>query len=84
MNAELPFDEVFDGKALPPYYCSSNAVAAVEISFDGDIESIELPCEEIAIKKALFRLGEDNISDCGVEVDSYDLDGNFLDKAKSF
>ena len=48
------------------------------------MESVELPCEEIAIKKALLRLGADNISDCGVEVDLYDLDGNRIDTAKSF
>ncbi len=84
VNEEIPFDEVFDGKTFPPYYCSPNAVAAVEISFDGDMESVELPCEEIAIKKALLRLGADNISDCGIEVDSYDLDGSRLDTAKSF
>ncbi len=84
VNEEIPFDEVFDGKTFPPYYCSPDAVAAVEINFGGDIESIELPCEEIAIKKALFRLGADNISDCGVEVDSYDLDGNQIDTVKSF
>jgi hypothetical protein len=84
VNEEIPFDEVFDGKALPPYYCSPNAVAAVEISYNGDMESIELPCEEIAIKKALLRLGADNVSDCGIEVDSYDLDGSRLDMVKSF
>ena len=84
VNEEIPFDEVFDGKTLPPYYCSPNAVAAVEISYNGDMESVELPCEDIEIKKALMRIGADNVSDCGIEVDSYDLDGNRLDKAKSF
>ncbi len=84
VNEEIPFDDVFNGRTFPPYYCSPDAVAAVEISYDGNIESVELPCEEIAIKKALLRLGADNISDCGIEVDSYDLDGSQLDKAKSF
>ena len=84
VNEEIPFDEVFDGRTFPPYYCSPDAVAAVEISYDGNIESVELPCEDIAIKKILFRLGADNISDCGMEVDSYDLDGNRIDTAKSF
>lgn len=42
----------------------------VDIGYMGSTEMVELPCEDIAIKKALFRLGADDILDCKVEVDS--------------
>lgn len=82
INDDVPFDEIFYGRTFPVYYCSSNAVAAVEIGYDGYKESVELPCEEIAIKKAISRLGADNISDCQIEIDPYDLDGEWLKNAR--
>lgn len=69
VNDEIPFSEYFNGTTLPPYLYNGSPVTA-DISYMGLTETIELPCEDIAIKKALFRLGADDILDCKVEVDS--------------
>ncbi|MBD5128947.1 MAG: hypothetical protein HDT43_03350 [Ruminococcaceae bacterium] len=70
VNKEVPFEEVFNGITFPGYYCEPNSVAAVEISYSDLTELVELPCEDIAIKKALCRLGADSIKDCKILVDS--------------
>ncbi|MDE7399986.1 MAG: hypothetical protein K2N06_10725 [Oscillospiraceae bacterium] len=70
VNEEIPFEEIFNGTTFPAYLCESNSVAAIEIGYMDLTEMVELPCEEIAIKKALARLGADKISDCKIEVDS--------------
>lgn len=70
VNKEVPFEEVFNGTTFPGYYCEPNSVAAVEIGYSDLTELVELPCEDIAIKKALCRLGADSIKDCKILVDS--------------
>ena len=70
INEEFPFKDVFNGTTFPAYYCESNSVLSVELGFSNQTELVELPCEEVAIKKALCRLGADDILDCKVEVDS--------------
>ena len=70
VNEDVPFEEVFNGTTFPGYYCEPNSVAAVEIGYSDSTELVELPCEDIAIKKALCRLGADSITDCKVLVDS--------------
>ena len=61
---------MFNGTTFPAYYYASEAKAAVEISCDGLTELVELPCKDIAIKKAIFRLGTDSVRDCTIEIDS--------------
>lgn len=70
VNVEVPFEELFNGTTFPAYYYDSEAKAAVEISCDGLTELVELPCEDIAIKKVIFRLGADSVRDCTIEIDS--------------
>lgn len=50
---------------FPAYYCEPNSVAGIEISYDCLIEFVEIPCEDIAIKKALCRLVADSLSKRG-------------------
>ena len=69
-NEEISFEEAFNGKTFPPYYCNTAAVVTAEISFGDLTELAELPCEEIAIKKALYRLGAESISDCEISVET--------------
>lgn len=54
---------------FPPYYCDPHATVSVEVSYQEETELIELPNEDIAIRKALARLGADNIDDCGITID---------------
>ena len=70
VNEEISFEEVFNGRTFPPYYCDTNAVVTAEISYGDLTELAELPCEDIAIKKALYRLGVESISDCEIELDN--------------
>ena len=69
INEDMPFEENFNGTTFPPYLYNGSPVA-VDIGYMGLTETVELPCEDIAIKKALCRLGADDILDCKVEVDS--------------
>ena len=69
INEDMPFEENFNGTTFPPYLYNGSPVA-VDIGYMGLTETVELPCEDIAIKKALCRLGADDILECKVEVDS--------------
>ena len=69
INKDVPFEEIFNGTTFPAYYCEPNSVAGVEIGYDNLIEFVEIPCEDITIKKALCRLGADSIKDCKTSVD---------------
>ncbi|MCX4357707.1 MAG: hypothetical protein OSJ43_16070 [Oscillospiraceae bacterium] len=70
INEDVPFEEIFNGTTFPAYYCEPNSVVGVEIGYDNLTEFVELPCEDMMIKKALCRLGADDILDCKIEVDS--------------
>ena len=70
INEDVPFEEIFNGTTFPAYYCEPNSVAGVEIGYDSLIEFVEIPCEDITIKKALCRLGADGLKDCKILVDS--------------
>ena len=70
VNEDVPFDEIFNGTTFPAYYCEPNSVAGIEIGYFDLTELVELPCEDITIKKALCRLGADSIKDCKITVDS--------------
>ncbi len=70
INEDVLFEEIFNGTTFPAYYCEPNSVAGVEIGYDNLTEFVELPCEDISIKKALCRLGADSLKDCKILVDS--------------
>ena len=70
INEDVPFEEIFNGTTFPAYYCEPNSAAGVEIGYDSLIEFVEIPCEDITIKKALCRLGADSLKDCEISVDS--------------
>ena len=84
VNEKIAFDEMFKGSALPPYYCVPNAAAFAEVSFHGETELIDLPNEDIAIKKAVARLGAESIQDCDIEIDSTrDIADEWWEKIKT-
>ena len=70
INENVPFEEIFNGTTFPAYYCEMNSVAEIVIEYDNLTEFVELPCEDITIKKALCRLGADGLKDCKILVDS--------------
>ena len=70
INENMPFEEIFNGTTFPAYYCEPNSVAGIEIGYDNLTEFVELPCEDISIEKALYRLGADSLNACKITVDS--------------
>ena len=63
-----PFDgltEVYNGQTFPEYFYE-NTLASAEVSYNSRAELLLLPGEEIAIKKALARLGAPSDSDCEI------------------
>ena len=70
INEDIPFEEIFNGTTLPPYLNEADSFVMVEIGYGSLFEYVEMPCEDMTIKKALCRLGADDILDCKVEVDS--------------
>ncbi len=70
INEENPFEEIFNGTTFPAYYCEPDSVAAVELGFFDQTELVQIPYEDITIRKALCRLGAESIKDCTVTVDS--------------
>lgn len=77
-NAEIEFNEVYDGRNFPPYWYDGERLMSVEIEFEGRKEYIYLPCEEIAIQKAIQRLGADDPSRCVYSLDEYEFDSEAL------
>lgn len=64
-----PFEkltEVYDGQTFPEYYYEST-LASAEVNYNGRIELLLLPGEELAIKKALVRLGAPSDQDCEIK-----------------
>ena len=64
-----PFEkltEVYDGQTFPEYYYRST-LASAEVGYNDRTELILLPGEELAIKKALARLGAPSDQDCEIK-----------------
>lgn len=70
INKDVPFKEKFNGTTFPAYYCEANSVAEIVIEYDNLTEFVELPCEDISIQKAMYRLCAENLNDCKITVDS--------------
>lgn len=85
VNEEIEFSEVFNGTTFPEYYCDPDSTAAVEISYCDLAELVELPCEDIVIKKALCRLGADSVRKCKIKIDSLsDISDEWQPKIEAF
>ncbi len=86
-NAEIPFEEFYDGQVFPGYIYEECLVIA-KILFQEKTEYAYLPCEEISIDKALCRLHAPNIKECVVTLSNHAVDnqkwfGHFNDILES-
>ena len=80
INEDIPFEENFNGTTLPPYLYNGSPVT-VDVGYMGSTEMVELPCENISIKKAVCRLGADSVGDCKIEISTFtDLPDDLRDK----
>ncbi len=66
--------EVYDGHTFPPYYDRSDYVVDALLEYNGRQELLLLPEEELAIGKAVARLGAPSIHDCTIGIDASNLD----------
>ena len=84
VNENVPFEEIFNRTMFPVYYCDPNATVSVEVSYLGQTELVDLPNEDIVIKKALARLGADSIENCTLKADSFqDISDEQWEKIKT-
>lgn len=71
-NDELEFLEVYDGQVFPEYYHDECLVSA-ELRFKGKSEYLYMPCDELAVEKALQRLNAGNMNSCDVRLMNYNV-----------
>ena len=62
-NSEVPYHEVYDGTTFPYYDYRGDAIAVAQLEYDGKTEYLYLPEDEVAIEKAVQRLGAPSSED---------------------
>ena len=62
-NDEIPFEEVYDGTVFPDYDYSGESLVTAAAQYNGKTEYLYLPCDSLAITKAMYRLGAGSVSD---------------------
>lgn len=83
-NEEAPLQTVYDGTTFPTYYWRSDFVMGVIMEYNGKSELLCLPEEEIAIDKALKRLGAPDLLECTFKTDCFgDVDKCWQDRIES-
>ena len=60
---DKPIEEVYDGKTFPGFAYQS-FIVNVDVEYKGRYESLFLPESQLAIDKAVRRLGAESIDDC--------------------
>lgn len=60
---DKPIEEVYDGKTFPGFAYQS-FIVNVDVEYKGRYESLFLPESQLAIDKAVRRLGAESIEDC--------------------
>lgn len=68
INEGVEFAEVYDGTTFPEYYYKE-ALATVRLSHGEKTEYLYLPDDDLAISKALHRLGCQSFEDCNAELE---------------
>lgn len=65
VNDDIPFEEVYKGETFPPFPYKEHLLE-MEVEFLGAKEYLYLPEENLAIKKALSRLGLEGPANCNI------------------
>ena len=68
INEGVEFAEVYDGTTFPEYYYK-DALATVRLNHGEKTEYLYLPDDDLAISKALHRLGCQSFEDCNAELE---------------
>ena len=72
-NEDVPYYQVYDGQTFPQYNYYGDELLTVEAEYAGRRETLYLPCEDLAITKAIYRLGCNSAD----EIDFTVADANF-------
>lgn len=73
------FINTYDGQNFPEYMYDSCIISAV-LKRDGRAEYLYLPTQELAIDKALKRLGTYNINECSISLEDMEIDNLWFEK----
>ena len=68
VDEDMKFQPVYDGENFPLYYYDSDHLVTAEISKKRKKEYLFLPCEDLAIQKAMFRVGAQSYQHVDVEL----------------
>lgn len=70
--ADEPMEEVYDGRSFPEYQYQDSFVR-VTINYEDQEETIYLPDDDLAITKAVHRIGADIAEDCDVRLEDLSM-----------
>lgn len=77
-------EEVYDGTVFPPFDWHGNSLLEVQFDYNGKSETLFLPDDSLAIKKAVSRLGALSVEDCSIGLDDIDLGGsNWMERIEA-
>ena len=83
IDKDTPFEEAYDGRVFPPYLYDSSMILTAIIEYEKRKEYVYLPCEELAINKALKRLGVKDTDDMKVTLEDFNINnGEWFEKLK--
>ena len=72
LNEDQPFEDLYRGGAFPEYYYTQ-ADTYVHVGYGEETELLALPDDDLAVKKALARLGAESLDKCTVDME-FDID----------
>lgn len=66
-------EELYDGQVFPGYVYDGGVLAIAAAKYNGKTEYLYLPCESLAIDKAIRRLGAGCANDCDISLDDFTI-----------
>lgn len=74
VDEDMPFVEQYDGQVFPPYLYGAGALAIARLEYGGESECLYLPCETLAISKAIKRLGDPAVNASHITLEDFCID----------
>lgn len=74
VDEDMPFQELYDGQVFPQYVYEAGLLCIAEAKYNGKSEYLYLPCERIAIDKAIGRLGAPDADSVSVMLEDFMVD----------
>lgn len=74
VDTQTPFEDAYDGQVFPPYLYDSSLLLTATMEFSGRKEYVYLPCEDLAITKAVKRLGAATAEETEITLEDFHVD----------